>query len=497
MVINVRFIILFLLMMTTAWALDDDLRENHIVPKVDFQTIDEDSAEGETNLEEETRALLPLKTTLEDQHSVILDLSEQSNCFLPTLIDDVFLPIVLNCAEKYPHSIRRLFMVSKQLNERIGKLNMKVWIPSHVLSLSPSVSEVLFVINDTEKCHRTLGPLMTIMNPKIKETLSENLAYKAAMKRLRKAAQFFPYSLAFWWSEGSKRINAIETIHEQRLKMLKPSILPSPNWPRRVLSSLSRDSWTFWPITMTALPLAGICAMELCHFFYNSQTNLEAFHKNLQYTNTPAYIEQYYRENASFPHHTAGCSRIMNMNYCFNVTGYCQEGFSSLTNITAFSERVWSHLLTETDQHYLNLPDFSNISTNNIHSIFIEFFDNICAGKQLGAYYIKRNFSALEQTTFIARLKENSPFLLANWMGNDWGWQQDCMQRKNLSAGLAAIAPSLYYCDPIAVATGMTQAMPNLWGAITFYTVGLVVSVGSWITLQAERCFNLYDDEDA
>jgi hypothetical protein len=521
--ISMRFIFLFLLFTTSSWAMEDKSDEEMRTPflrtinpltnseedvhiLINRDSLEEDdgsepetnSRAWETDSEQEMQApllskrdfsVIEMEQDSETKTFLQSNLSEQNDLLWDALPNELFLPILLKCMKVDPCSIRHLFLVSKVLNQRVGAFNMNIWIPSLILPLSPSVQEIIDVINDIRKYQRSLGPLTS---DHIIKNLPEIPAYKVAIERLPKAKQFFTYSPSFWRKEGSKEIDTIEAFHKQRFPNLKPSTQPTPSRFKQFLSSMARDRWTFGAVTLTALPLAAICAWELYNLCYQYQT---ALNKNLQYTSTPEYINQYYIEGSGFPHHTSGCNRILyfeEKDYCFNITGYCHGEFSSSTNVPDIAQRVSLQILKATEPYFSTLK---HIPLNNINALFSEFFDNICAGKQLSAYYRNRNFQAIEQTVFIERLGPNSPLLLTNWMGHDKGWSHSC-QHAGFGPNLAKLSTDLYYCNPIAVAKGMTQtAVPSILKAITLYSVGLVVSVGSWIVLKVEKCFNLYDDD--
>jgi hypothetical protein len=481
--LTVRFVILFLLLITNSWAMDDDSEKS---PYLAIQISDTDGIvwdaspwdEEESANEDPSRSLLAHDSLDISAESERNERTSRQRSFLECrelsdLADDVFFIVILKSMDMDLQSILDVFMTSKGLRQ---KLTGKVF-PAHSLSSSPSFFNVLYVIQDMEERHKFLGP-------RIKDLLCFP-KYKTDLERLERTKSLLVDSPLFCWLNGSERIEDILSHHQ-----LKPSDTPAASRLRQFWSSMARDPLTFTAGAITTLSSTAILAWQLYALYQDHQINIQAHERQVEQLRqnlyTWEYMSQYYFQDHYFPHSTPGCQKIMEMaphsdHLCFGMTGYCQKNFSSFANITQLADTIWTKILKSVSPVYLNLPDFYNVSLNTIQSIFQEFFEYTCSGIQMDQFFKNHGYPTLMRSSYIERLKPNSTVFLLNLMENrNDGWA--CEHQWNVGPNLATMSPYLYYCDPQA----MYGAVPGITRAITGYSIGITTMTFLFIGLIVE-----------
>lgn len=390
------------------------------------------------------------KIRLLPDNDIIIEVYRDTS-YIDALNDDLFLLLLRDYFEV--RSICRFSTTSKLLYEKAKLLKLP-----HFFSPSPSVIDVLRFVDEFRENIQNFG------SPHLKN-LEDAAEYKNELRRLRKVEPYLWYSPLFLIDKGSEKINYLLSRQE-----LDPANDPTPCGLRQFWSSMARDPAVRGVTTVVSFSLIGWLSYTLYHLIHLHQIDVQQYQttydQNLQFTSTDEYVNQYYN-NTGFPAFIKGCIKLDHLfvehGTCFNRTGYCQGDSSSFANITALSERIWARIIR-----------FDNISIANIESIFLKFFIPMCADKPI---YRRQS---------IARLKQNSSFLLTNWMiGNDLG-SAVCQDLAETGPGLTALELGLYQCDPIAVATAMTPTIPFLWHYISLDTFFIVVTSVLWISLLGE-----------
>lgn len=395
-----HFIVTCFLLITGSWAMDREVDEEENIPLLCDLSFEQNSFEY---------------------------LNDSS--FPPSdLPDDLFWPVVFDCKD----SIVSLSAVSKALYKRIGEL-----IPTIALPRFPSSRNILDVLSIIEKCE-----LKYISLRKLTIGMTYFPKYQKEIERLCACEPYVRYSPLFWWYNGSDRTKKIHSIHN-----LEPAETSEESIDklRRYCSSIMRDPIILGIASAMTLTLTGIISWHMN--IMNNQYEL-AFQKNLNYTYSPEFLQEYRhfsRYNCLAENHHFGC---------FNVSHYCLEGNSPLSNVTGLSEMMWKMIPTTFLPFNLNI-----LSVHEIENIVIDSLNKKCS--------IDRDTAGWRE--YIYRIIANNTTIIENTIKNSEETSWYCQDMYKIGPNMAYFIPRITNYDPLCIAKSMTLMPTGLpvWGTVT------------------------------